>query len=832
MSCILNYSISGITGDCSNVGAGAFTITITGSAPDYTIQWTSPTTNIIPLGPGVTSYTETNLTAGVYTFNLLDSCASNTIVPISIYISSGTCVSIDSVKNTLCGLDNGSITASTTYDYGNTTFSLYHTTLGLISTINDDNVVEFNDLTGGTYYVVADDGGGCTGMSSTVIVKTSTNLDYGFYIVSDAGCTTSSGKVFVTGLTGSPPYTYLWENGETTDNITGLTSGSYSVSVTDGTGCVRTKTAEVNNVDLIGESGVFVTQPACFGNNGTIAVFVSGGTAPYYFSGSNGTVDVTFANYYQFENLAAGTFSYFVQDSALCSFTGSQTLTTPKSFDIININVVNSKCGNNQGSINPVVSSGTPPYVFKLTDPNGNDNSVSTTLPSYTFNGLSSGTYTLSILDGGGCEYVNTYTITNESVYTYELSSTGTTCGLSNGYVLVELTGGLGPFVYEIDGQSTQTSDKTFLFSNLSSGSHTVSINDLGSVCKQSDLVNIEPSEGVNFITTSTNPTGSNDGTISIMITSGQPPFTLEWSENVNGQTGMLVTNLSAGTYTIKVTDDNGCVSEKVIILEGISCSVSYEIYNFAEDVFENNGDLIKKGLIQMLNEGYYDLTLTENDCVLNNAVFEAVVSVSGVSATTIFYTGYTLSDVPSDTLYSNTIKDLLLSYEGIGNVVINNTTNKIVISTDCNSPTSLLNAQVLINLIIHYDISCVTCAYLPCTYDQDGVCDGYKLYESLDYSIWLPPTTQDLELWDGGTDENSNFSITIGKYETTSRQSTAGCLDSYYPPGTSQEEIDESNLAIKFSARTAKENLIQATGPFLFAGLYAPSFQINKYYS
>jgi hypothetical protein len=832
MACQLNYILSGITGDCSNTGVGGFSIIITGSAPDYTIQWTSPTTNVIPLGPGVTSYTETNLTAGVYTFNLIDSCIpTNTSIPISIYISSGTCVSIDGVSDTLCNQNNGSITASTFYDYGNTVFSLYHTTLGLITQLDETNVVTFNDLAAGTYYVVADDGGGCTGQSSTIIVKTSTNLDYGFYIVNDAGCTTSSGKAIITGLTGNPPYTYLWENGETTDSITGLTSGSYGVSVTDRNGCIVNKVAEVNSVDLIGQSGVLVTQPACFGNNGTIAVFVSGGTAPFYFSGSNGTVDVTFANYYLFENLAAGTFSYFVQDSALCSFTGSQTLTTPKSFDIININVVNSRCGNNQGSINPVVSSGTPPYVFNLTDPNGNNNSVSTTLPSYTFNGLSTGTYTLSILDGGGCEYINTYTISNDPVFTYTLTSTGTTCALSNGYVLVEVTGGLGPFVYEIDGQSTQTIDRSFLFNNVPSGSHTIIINDLGSVCKQSDLVFVGTSVSTNIITSSVNPTGSNNGVINVMITSGKPPFVLDWSDNVNGQTGMTVTNLSAGTYTIKVTDDNGCVSEKTIILEGVNCSVSYEIYNFAEDLFENNGDLIKKGTLQMLNEGYFDLTKTDNDCILNNAVFEAVVSVSGVSANTEFYTGYTLNDVPSNTLYSNTIRNLLLSFEGIGNVVINNTTNKIVITTDCNSSVSLLNAQVIINLIIHYDISCVSCAFLPCTYDQDGVCDGYKLYETLDLNMWLPPTTQDLELWDGGNGGSSNGSITVFKYEQLQRQSTAGCLNSYYPPGTPQEDIDDANRELRNAARKAKTELNLATGPFMWAALYVPSFQINKYY-
>ena len=72
MSCFLSYT-SSITGDCSNTNLGAFTIEIDGTAPDYTIQWLSPTTGSTSLGVGVTSYTQTNLSAGTYSFNVVDS---------------------------------------------------------------------------------------------------------------------------------------------------------------------------------------------------------------------------------------------------------------------------------------------------------------------------------------------------------------------------------------------------------------------------------------------------------------------------------------------------------------------------------------------------------------------------------------------------------------------------------------------------------------------------------------------------------------------------------------------------------------------------------------
>ena len=126
MSCTLTYNAS-ITGDCANINSGSFTIDIFGEAPNYTIQNLSPTTGTTVLGPGITAYTQNSLSAGTYTFNIIDSCApTNTILPVNIYISSGTCVSITSANNTLCGVNNGSLIASTTNVYGTPTFSLYN----------------------------------------------------------------------------------------------------------------------------------------------------------------------------------------------------------------------------------------------------------------------------------------------------------------------------------------------------------------------------------------------------------------------------------------------------------------------------------------------------------------------------------------------------------------------------------------------------------------------------------------------------------------------------------------------------------------------------------
>jgi hypothetical protein len=180
MSCFLSYTQS-VTGDCSNTNVGGFTINIDGQAPDYTIQWLSPDLGTIPLGESVTAYTQTNLSGGTYSFNIIDSCSpTNTIQAVNVYISTGTCVSIVDEVNTLCGFNNGSLTAQNSSYYDISEFYLYERTNGYITSgLSSDNSYTFNSLSPGIYYVIGDDGGGCTGKSETCIIKSSTTIDYG-----------------------------------------------------------------------------------------------------------------------------------------------------------------------------------------------------------------------------------------------------------------------------------------------------------------------------------------------------------------------------------------------------------------------------------------------------------------------------------------------------------------------------------------------------------------------------------------------------------------------------------------------------------------------------
>ena len=712
MSCLLSYTIS-ITGDCLNDLSGAFSLDIVGSAPDYTIQWISPYTGTTSLGAGVVNYSESVLSGGTYTFNIIDSCSpTNTILPVNVYISTGTCVSIASQTNTLCGLDNGSVTATTSNLYGTGSFYLYEMSAGYVTSgISLSSSYSFGSLSAGTYYVVGDDGGGCTGKSETCIIKDSLPLEIGLYVVNDAGCAVNSGSIHITGLTGTPPYTYLWSpDGQTTQSITGLINGPYIITVTDSSGCVQSSGVTVSTVPHVGLGAFTVESPSCFSADGEVTITITGGTAPYYYSGSNGTVAVSFATTYTFTGLSSGVFSVQVTDAGLCNFISSTSLLTPGGLSVTSVNITNSVCNNTSGKIQVTIFGGSAPYTYTLTDSLGNSTVITGSFTSWTFNGLSSGNYTLTISDMGPCVFTHAYTINNVELFNLSIETTGTTCNLVDGAVTLNITsGGTAPYHYEIDGGTVFSSDLSYTFTDLPSGNYTATVTDNGG-CAQIVPFTINNSSTVDFVLVGTDSTNGTNGTISTFITSGEPPFILNWSLNVSGQTGLTINTLSAGTYTLTVIDDNGCVQTRDIIINGFNVLTSYQTFNICDDDFMNTGQTVRKGPQQMLTEGFYDLTSGDTNCLLYQTIFYAEVTVSGDTQNHSFYTGTTLNDYPLDSLFYDVVKEILLSYEGIGEVFLDYLNNIITIDTNCNSNVSLIDVDVKIALKISYDIDCQSC--------------------------------------------------------------------------------------------------------------------------
>jgi hypothetical protein len=716
MSCLLSYNAS-ITGDCTNSNLGSFTIDIFGDAPDYLIQRLSPTTGTTVLGPGVTAYTQNSLSAGTYSFNIIDSCISGgtTVVPVNIYISSGTCVSILDVMDTVCDSNNGSLTASTSNFYGNGVFSLYSETTGLISTFYEaDNSYVFDNLSEGVYYVIADDGGGCSGKSESVIIKSSSNLSFGLYTVNNAGCGVNSGKIFITGLTGNPPYTYLWSNGSNNDSITGLTEGTYTVTVTDSSNCSISSTAVINTVPPVGLGAIYLTQPTCFTSDGEIEIIITGGTAPFYYLGSNGVTEITFNRNVTFTGLGPGGFTIQVVDAGLCSFTTSTRLLTPTGMSIISVDITNSTCNDLSGAIGPIlVFGGTSPYTYTLTDSLGNVNSTTVYQSNWVFDNLPSGNYTLDITDNGGCTFTSAYTINNVVTYDLIVSTTGTTCDGTNGSVKLEITsGGTPPYIYKIDGNSITTSLTSYTFNNIYSGNYIASVTD-ALLCKQSTPFTIGSSNTIDFHLLGVDSTNDN-GSITAFITNGTPPFTMYFNGDTVGTTVMTIPDLPSGDYEVRIVDSAGCSKSKSRPIRGYTEWQSTGYYSVCKGRF-NEPIILNSSIRQYFYEGYNELITFNNtqygytNCVLTGATFSAQTTVGNCVQSMIFYTSEGILDYPSDGDWFTAITTLIESCPqiGPGNVDIDPLTNTIVVTTNCD-PESLYNSDVLVELRIDYQIECV----------------------------------------------------------------------------------------------------------------------------
>jgi hypothetical protein len=460
-----------------------------------------------------------------------------------------------------------------------------------------------------------------------------------------------------------------------------------------------------------------VQQPSCFSSDGEVTVTISGGTEPYYFSGSNGYSDISFLPTFTFTGLSSGIFNILVTDAGWCTVNGSTSLITPNSFNVNGINITNSQCSGNQGAITVFTTSPGLNLIYTLINSSGQTVSISnSTSPTYLIENLSSGSYTLQISDPNTiCSYTTTIQIQNDTVFEIGLSQTGTTCGNNNGIVevVVNETVSYPPYYYNIDSNGLDSipivGGTANTFTNLASGVYTVIVtNSQG--CLQQSTINVDSSIGVDFILNPIYSPFPNSNYIEAYITQGTPPFNLYWSSNVNGQSGLTVTNLSAGTYSLTIVDGSGCTKVRTVTFSRsvIYSSVGSSIV-CAADGF-TNGTLVKRGILQMYLAGYNNLTQSASGCVFNSSTFTAEITVSGITYTNLFYTGTFLMDIPSEELWIETIESMLESIYGIGDVTYDIVGNTINIPTDCDLPGNLLaGADVEINLIINYNLSCVS---------------------------------------------------------------------------------------------------------------------------
>jgi large repetitive protein len=512
---------------------GSATVTAFGGTAPYSYSW-SPS--------GGNGATASNLSSGTYTVTVTD--ANNCQVQQTITITQPTVI-VGTISNIVHVQCHGDATGSATVNPNGGTpgYSFLWTPSGQTSQTA-------TGLTAGAYVVTVTDANGCQAFANVTINQPANPLSLTISGTDIACNGASTGTATVVASGGTSGYTYLWTpGGATTATASGLTIGSYSVLVTDANGCTETTSITLTEPTPLQLSIGNVSPVSCFGgNNGSAEAVVSGGVGPHTYLWTPGNINTSTAS-----GLAAGTYTVVVTDANGCTITDNVTITQPLAPLAVSFNTINNLCnGQSNGSITANVSGGTAGYSY-LWYPNADTNQTNSGLPA--------GTYTLVITDANGCQLTDNATVTEPLAITYTYTSVNSTCNLANGSATVNPSGGTAPYTYlwSPGGQTTQT------VSNIAANAYSVLITDNNGcfITAYVSLNDIAGPSAVIYFTQNVSCNGGNDGIASVSQVGGTPPYTYLWN-TTPPQTGSTASGLSAGVYTVTVTDANGCVGAAV----------------------------------------------------------------------------------------------------------------------------------------------------------------------------------------------------------------------------------------------------------------------------
>jgi hypothetical protein len=707
----LSYNFT-VTGTCGG-GLGSIEFNAFGGVLSYTIDNIIPGSISAQTGNG--PFLFTGLTAGTYTFRLNDSQGlQNNELYINTIISNCFNANIINTTGTTCGLNNGSflVTATTSASPYNIVVYKDDNFYQLINATNFP--VQVSNLGEGVYYTTVYDYGSITASTENVIISPSNGVDFGFWKVNTSNCVIDKGKLAVTGVTGNGPFTYLWTpSGETTQMITGLTIGTYTCTVTDALGCSTTKTETIGTTQPMGLTFLTPESPSCFSSDGSLAYTISGGTAPYYYSASTSQIGYTFSDTFVVTGLSSGNYNVVVKDSNLCEIILNGFLSVPNGFNVVGTNVSNPSCGNNNGQISVQINGLSGFYVYSLSGQNTQQvyGNVSQN-QNYTFSNLPNDNYLL-VVSGTGTDCVYSTSINLDATPKFEITAntTGATCFSSDGILHVDVSTGFTPpldYILTNTSPIIDTNLSSYTFNNLSVGTYTLEVRDKEG-CSVFETINITSVGELSAYVETTPCENGINGQAQVIILEGKPTFTYDWSDNVCcGQTGSTISGLTAGTYSVLVTDMNGC---EIKLPFSIFCSTNiittYSSFNICNDFFETTVNS-KRGFEEMLNEGFLDITSGYTGCSFNSAEFICEVTINGSAFTQSFYTATTLNDVPQDSLWQTTIENILYGVSGISSVNINLYNNTLQITSTCDgSYDPFKNAEFSLGLEIIYDVSC-----------------------------------------------------------------------------------------------------------------------------
>lgn len=520
---------------CFNGNSGAISVDTYGGSLPYVYSWDS----------GQTTEDIINVSAGNYTLTITDGrgCQSTNTYTVQ---EPATPVSLSTTAvDVLChGAATGSIDLTVNGGTPGFTFQ-WNDEDGVVIPFQVEDIA---NMQAGEYTAVVTDANGCIDQITQLITEPTDPL-LSSEIITDVLCNGEPTGAIDPAITGGTPgYNYIWSDGSTANVLANVLAGSYSLDITDANGCAYQRTYVITEPELLVVDADSL-DVLCFGEStGELNVSASGGVGSYSYLWSNGATVQTQ------NNLPAGNYNVTVTDDHGCNVVAATTINQPLAPLSSSEIVTAVDCfGSNTGAINLTPVGGTSPYSYEWS----NSGSIIFTDTTEDISALYSGVYLLTITDGHGCQLTDAITVTQPAAELQLTEShTNVLClGSNEGSIDVTVSAGTATYTYNWSNGAI-TEDIT----GLAAGSYQLAVNDANGCSANITIEITEPSEELIATLESVDVKcqGGDDGYLLSEVAGGVPPYSYNWS---NGSTAENIYNLTAGTYTLTVTDANGCQS-------------------------------------------------------------------------------------------------------------------------------------------------------------------------------------------------------------------------------------------------------------------------------
>ena len=560
---------------CADKRDGQATVIAKGGTGALSYQWNDP--------QGQINRSVNSLAAGQYTVVISDSNKCSVTQNINIIAPKALSIQIVSVPIKCKGGNDGRATVRVNGGTGAYRFNW--------ETSKPTDTIA-TQLSAGSYGVTVTDANNCATEGRAIIIEPANALTLSVD-QTRFGCFSlkqNMAKALPVGGSGAP-FTYQWSNGQNSEEISGLDSLNFSVTVTDATGCAQTSSIKLKDLPAM-EPNTIISQPSCFGgSNGAIGINLiigrpSADLNQFKFRWSNGETGQIIRGLRGDE-----TYSVTITDPQGCTAVGTRTVRQPRaiSFDIA-ADTLSCNGGNNANATVRNILADTRNFTYKWDAKANNQTTARVT-------GLSAGIYAVTVTDDFGCFGIGAVEVKEPKPIQVLVQASGPTCfGDSTGRASISASGGNPGYKYKWSTGNTST-----FLSNARGGTYQVTVTDTKGCTNVSNVSIPNPNQiKLNLKTLDPTCNGDLDGSIVVAPVGGKAPYLLGINQG-NYRPTLTAIGLKAGKYDVYIKDANGCVIfEQTEIKEKPALSIDLDDNSYTIQL----GDTIKLNAEVSNNQG------------------------------------------------------------------------------------------------------------------------------------------------------------------------------------------------------------------------------------